>query len=221
MVKQRVLIIGIGRLGSSLVRNMYETGAEVIALDNDMDHIDSVKPFAHLAAEGDGTDIEVLKEIGAQSVDLAIVSIGEGFEASALTLTNLLEMNVKRIAVRAHTPRMAKIYKSIGAHEVFYVEEDMGKILAYRFLRPSIKHEMDLGSGLKIVEWSPSKSLINKSLAELQLPNKYKVQVVGFRDPAQPKEVIMPHSSYVLKEGILALILGHDKDIQHLLEQGK
>lgn len=218
MVKKRVLVIGIGRLGSSLIRNMYEDGAEVIALDNNMEHINSIKPYAHLAVQGDGTDIEVLQEVGAPAVDLAVVSIGEGFEASAMTLTNLLELNVKRIAVRAHTARMAKIYKSIGAHEVFYVEEDMGKILAHRFLRPSIKHEMDLGFGLKMVEWSPSKWVLNKSLVDLQLPNKFKVQIVGFRNPAQPKEIMMPHSAYVIKEGDLALILGHDKDIQRLLE---
>lgn len=218
-MKERVLVIGIGRLGSSLVRHLYETGAEVIALDEDLDNIEGVKNKSHLAVQGDGTDIEVLREIGANTVDLAIVSIGEDFEASAMTLTNLIELNVKRIAVRAPSARLARIYQSIGAHEVFYVEEDMGKILALRFMRPSIKHEMDLGFGLKIVEWSPAKWAQGRTLAELQLPTKFKVQVVGFRDPSSPKEIIMPTPNYVVKGEVLALILGHDRDIQRLLEQ--
>ncbi len=218
-MKERVLVIGIGRLGSSLVRNLYEAGAEVIALDNNLENINSVKSKAHLAIQGDGTDIEVLREIGASTVDLAIVSIGEDFEASAMTLTNLIELNVKRVAVRAPTTRLARIYQSIGAHEVFYVEEDMGKILSLRFMRPSIKHEMDLGFGLKMVEWSPGKWTHGKTLAELKLPTKFKIQVVGFRDPVNPKEILMPTPDYVIKGEILALILGHDRDIQKLLEQ--
>ncbi|MCO5112960.1 MAG: TrkA family potassium uptake protein [Bdellovibrionaceae bacterium] len=218
-MKERVLVIGIGRLGSSLVRNLYDTGAEVIALDTDLENINSVKSKSHLAIQGDGTDIEVLREIGASTVDMAIVSIGEDFEASAMTLTNLIELNVKRVAVRAPTTRLARIYQSIGAHEVFYVEEDMGKILSLRFMRPSIKHEMDLGFGLKMVEWSPGKWTHGKTLAELKLPTKFKIQVVGFRDPVNPKEILMPTPDYVIKGEILALILGHDRDIQKLLEQ--
>lgn len=218
-MKERVLVIGIGRLGGSLVRNLYDEGVEIIALDNDIENIDAIKDFAHLAVQADGTDIEALQEIGAASVDMAIVSIGEDFEASAMTLTNLVDLKVKRVAVRAHTARLAQIYKSMGADEVFYVEEDMGKILAHKFMRPSIKHEMDLGFGLKIVEWSPSKWAHDQTLAQLQLPNRYKVQVVGFRDPSQPKEIILPTPNYVVKAEVLTLLLGHDKDIQRLLER--
>lgn len=218
-MKKRVLVIGIGRLGSSLVRNLYDTGVEVIALDESLPSIEAIKSVSHLAVQGDGTDIEVLKEIGANTVDMAIVSIGEDFEASAMTLTNLVELNVKKVAVRAPNARLARIYQSIGAHEVFYVEEDMGKILALRFMRPSIKHEMDLGFGLKMVEWSPEQWVLGKTLAELQLPTKFKVQVVGFRDPENPKEIIVPTPNYVIKAEVLALILGHDRDIQRLLEQ--
>lgn len=218
-MKQRVLVIGIGRLGHSLVRNLYESGAEVIALDNDMDNIESIKSFAHIAVQGDGVDIETLREIGAHTVDIAIISIGEGFEGAALTLTNLVELQVKRIAIRAQTPRQARIYKSIGAHEVFYVEEDMGKLLVSKFTRPSIKHEMDLGFGLKMVEWNPAKWALDKTLADLQLPQKFKVQVVGVRDQSKPKEIIMAYPGLILKEGSLTLLLGQDRDIKQLLDQ--
>lgn len=218
-MKERILVIGIGRLGSSLVKHLYQDGSEVIALDNDMENIEAVKATTHLAVQADGTDIENLKELGAANVDLAIISIGEDFEATALTLTNLLEIGTKRIAVRAQTARLARIYKSIGAHEVFYVEEEMGRILAHRFSRPSIKHEMDLGFGLKIVEWSPPKWAQNKTLMELKLPEKFRVQVVGLRDPAQPKEIIMPSPTLQMKAGVFTLLLGSDKDIQSLLQQ--
>lgn len=218
MKQQRILVIGIGRLGESLVRHLFADGVEVIALDNDPENIESVKDDSSLAIVGDATDIEVLKEIGAASVDLAVISIGENFESSVLTLTNLQELKVKKIAVRASTAKKARIFESIGAHNVFYVEEDMGRILAHRFSRPSILHTMELGYGIKIAEWSPTKWAQGRSLLDLQLPQRHRVQVIALRDPKHPKEIIFPAPDTILEQRFLALILGNDKDLQRLLE---
>lgn len=216
-MKQRILVIGLGRLGDSLVRHLYEDGVEVIALDNKKENIDRVKDFTNIAVVGDSTDIEVLREVGAPSVDLAVISIGESFESSVLTLTNLQELKVKKIAVRASTAKKAQIFRSIGAENVFYVEEDMGKILAHQFSRPSILHTMDLGYGLKIVEWTPAKWAQGKTLTDLQLPQKHRVQVVALRDPKQPKELRYPSPTIKLEEGLLVLLLGGDDDLQRLI----
>ncbi len=219
MKQLRILVIGIGRLGDSLVRHLHQDETEVIALDNDPENVDRIKNFSSLALVGDATDLEVLKEIGAASVDQAIISIGDCFEASVMTLTNLLELKVANIAVRASTARQAKIFESIGAHKVFYVEEDMGRILAHRFSRPSILHAMELGYGVKVAEWSPAKWAEGKSLLELQLPQKHRVQVMALRDPRRPKEIIFPAPQTVLEQGISVLLLGSDQDLQRLLER--
>lgn len=218
-MRQRVLVIGLGRLGDSLVRHLFEDGVEVIALDNDPQHIDRVKNFSSLAIVGDATDLNVLREIGASSVDVAVICIGESFEPSVLALTNLLELKVKHVAVRASTARKAHIFESIGAHKVFFVEEDMGRILAHRFSRPSLLHTMELGYGLNIAEWSPAKWAQGLSLMQLQLPQKYRVQIIGLRDPKKPKELIFPAPEMVMKEGFLALLLGNDQDLQELLQR--
>lgn len=219
MKQIRILVIGIGRLGDSLVRHLHEDGVEVIALDNNPENIERVKDFSSLALVGDATDPEVLKEIGAASVDQAVISIGDSFESSVLALTNLQDLKVKNIAVRASTAKKAKIFESIGAHKVFYVEEDMGRILAHRFSRPSILHTMELGYGIKIAEWSPAKWAEGKTLLELQLPQKHRVQVMALRDPQRPKEIIFPAPQTVLEKGISVLLLGSDTDLQKLLER--
>ena len=219
MKQLRVLVIGIGRLGESLVRHLHEDGVEVIALDNSQANIDRIKVFASLAIVGDATDLEVLKEIGATSVDQAVISIGDSFEASVLAVTNLQELKVKNIAVRASTARKAQIFHSIGAPKVFYVEEDMGRILAHRFSRPSMLHTMELGYGIKVVEWSPGAWAVGKSLVNLQLRQKHRVQVIGLRDPLSPKEIIFPSPEVVLKEGVSVLLLGSDADWQMLLDK--
>lgn len=213
----RILVVGLGRLGESLVRHLFAEKAEVIAIDNDISHVEAVKDYCHIAIQGDGSDIDTLIEIGAASVDSAVICMGEAFEASVLALTNLLELKVPRIEVRASNARKAKIYKSIGAHHVFYVEEEMGKIVAHRICRPAALHAMDLEFGLKIIEWSPAPWAQDKTLLEINLPNSHQVQVVAIRDPQNPRHFITPTPQTILKKGHLALLMGNEKDLQKLL----
>jgi trk system potassium uptake protein len=219
MVHKRILVIGLGRLGESLARHLYEEGVEVIALDTSAENVHNIKNYSHLAIQGDGSDIHTLVEIGASKVDAAVVCMGESFEASVITLTNLLELKVPNITVRASTRRKAEVYKSVGAHHVFYVEEEMGRILATRMSRPAVLHEMELDYNLKIVEWNPGKWAINRSIENLNLPQHHQVQIIALRDPKKPKEIIFPDPHTIVREGLLALILGSDRDVLRLLER--
>lgn len=215
----RVLVIGLGRLGESLVRHLAMDQAEVIALDNDPAHVDAAKEFCQLAVQGDGSDMETLIEIGAANVDNAVICMGESFEASVLALTNLLELKVPRIDVRASTARKAMIYKKIGAHNVFFVEEEMGKIMAHVICRTSVLHEMDLEGGLKLIEWRPAEWAINKSLLEINLPAEHRIQLIGLRDSNQSNQILDPMPDTVIRRGMFALLVGTEKDMQRLLSR--
>ncbi|MCB9072900.1 MAG: TrkA family potassium uptake protein [Bdellovibrionaceae bacterium] len=218
MVK-RILVIGLGRLGDSLARHLYDEGNEVIAIDTSAEHIDRIKSFTHLAVQGDASDMHTLVEVGAAKVDAAVICMGESFEASVLTLTNLLELKVPNITVRASNNRKAEVYKSVGAHSVFFVEEEMGRALAIRMSRPAVLHEMELDYNLKIVEWNPARWAQNRTIQNLNLPQTHQVQIIGLRDPKNPKEIIFPSPDLLLKEGFLALIIGSDRDVLRLLER--
>ena len=218
-MKKRFLVVGIGQLGFSLAKNLYAEGMEVLALDNDAENIDAIKSDCSLAVEGDGTDLAVLKEIGADKVDVAIICMGTAFESSVLTLTNLLELKIPCVAVRASSKQKAQIFKSVGAHQVFFVEDEMGKVLAHTFSRPAILHAMDLGYDLKLVEWEPPEWAQGRTLEQLQLPQKHKVQIVALRDKDNPKEILFPRSSMSLTRNTLALLMGADRDLQKLQDR--
>jgi len=220
-MKQRFLVIGIGQLGHSLVKNLFREGAEVLALDTDQNNIDSIKSDSTLSAVGDCMDIDVLKEIGAPSVDVAIICMGTNFEGSVLALTNLLDLKVPHIAVRASTQQKAQIFKSIGAHQVFFVEEEMGKVLAHSFSRPNVLHTMDLGFNLKIIEWSPALWAVDKQISELNLQKKYGVQIVAVRHIKKPKEIINPNPEFRLTVDHVALLFGTDNDLNKIINQNE
>lgn len=215
-LRSRFLIIGIGQLGESLARHLHADGLEVIALDTDPEHIEEVKAHSSLAVVGDCMDLDVLNQIGAGSVDCAVLCMGTSLEATVMAIAHLVELKVPHIAVRAPNLKMAKIFERVGAHEVFFVEEEMGKVLAHGFSRPAILHAMDLGYDLRLIEWSPAEWAMGKTLMELNLPKRYKVQIVALRDRNNPHEIIFPKADLKLEAHLLTLLVGTDKDLERL-----
>ncbi len=217
--QQRILVIGLGRLGDSLVRHLYDEGCEIIALDVNEENIEKAKNYSQLAVQCDSTDMSSLVEVGADKVDQAFICMGESFEASILTLTNLLDLKVPLITVRASTQRNAQVYKSVGAHKVFFVEEEMGRALASQIIRPTVLHEMDLDSNFKIIEWNPSKWALDKTLSELSLKEQYNIQLLALRDALKPSDIIFPEPQIKVKKGTTLIIMGAQRDLRKLFAQ--
>jgi trk system potassium uptake protein TrkA len=212
----RFLVIGIGQLGESLVRHLHSDGLEVIALDTDPEHIESVKAFSSLAVVGDCMEMGALEQLGAGSVDCAVLCMGTSLEATVMAIANLVELKVPHIAVRSANTKMAKIFERVGAHEVFFVEEQMGKVLAHGFSRPAILNTMELGYNLRLVEWSPADWALGKTLMELDLPSRFKIQIVALRDRNKPNEIVFPKADLRLESHFLALLVGADRDLERM-----
>lgn len=213
MKNKKVLVIGIGHLGQSLVLNLFHDGVDVVALDNDADHIQKIKDNATVAVIGDATNVSVLQEIGAQSFDVAIICMGNSFEASLLTLTHLLEFKIPHISVRASNEKFASIYKKMGAHDVFFVEQEMGQILAHKYTRPSVLHSMCLTSGVHIVEWKPDHKYQYKKINEVDLFNKSHIQILSVLNKNKPKGFERPSDEHIIHPDDMFLLAGTEKDL--------
>ncbi len=216
---KRFLVIGLGILGESVAKTLASEGAEVIALDSNPVYIDRIKDRVALAVTGDSTDPKLLDQLGAASVDGAIVCIGENFAGAVLTTAHLLDLKVKNVACRATNELNASILKKMGAHDVFFVESEMGKAIAHRLLTPSILHEMDLGNGFRIVEYGAQPWMTGKSLSELALPKNYGVQVVAIRDTSNMESVQIPTPNSIIMSHHRLLMAGLDEGLQQLLSR--
>ncbi|HLG19645.1 MAG TPA: TrkA family potassium uptake protein [Bdellovibrionota bacterium] len=127
---KRILIIGLGRFGFSLAESLAIRKCEVIAIDKDMARVSEIKDRVTYAAQVDGTDVESLRSVKADSVAAAVVGMGDNFEAAMLCVAALKEVGVAQVIARAQTARHARILAAIGASEVLQIEADMGRRLA-------------------------------------------------------------------------------------------
>src|SRR5690606_6753937 len=95
MKKRLFAVIGLGRFGSSICRELCKEGEEVLAVDIDEDRVNEFKDIASYAVIADSTDELVLKELGFSNIDHVIVAIGDNIHASILTTLLLKEIGVE------------------------------------------------------------------------------------------------------------------------------
>jgi len=126
-LKKRVLVVGAGQFGRAVVDGLWGAGADVVVIDKHPAAIDAIKDRSSAAFVGDGVDPKTLASIGAEEMDVAIVTFGEDFEATVLCIASLVRMGVKHTIARAHTERQADVLRAIGASRIVQLELEMGK----------------------------------------------------------------------------------------------
>ena len=209
-------VIGLGSFGSNVAKTLYEKNIEVLAVDKNKETVEEVKSFVSHAVTMDAAVKENLQAMEIQDMDVVVVSSGPEMEASILTVLYLHEIGVKRIVAKALTEDHAKILEAVGATEVIYPEKDMAIKTALRLSNPNILEYLPLVSGLEIQEIAPPEKFIGKSLRDLDLRNKYGIQVIAVRGLIPEKLTFIPKADFVIKDSDILIIMGEKEGMAKL-----
>ncbi len=204
-------VIGLGSFGFNVARTLYERGYEVVAIDKDKDRIEEAKSFSSHAVLTDASAKENLEALGIRDMDVVVVSLGSAMEASILTVLHLHELGIKRIVAKASTEDHGKILDAVGATEVINPEKDMAVRTALKLTSPHILECLPLVSGVSIEEVAPPERFIGKSLRELDLRNKYGIQVIAVRELIPERTVYVPPADFVIKDSDVLIVMGDEK----------
>jgi len=209
-------VIGLGSFGSNIAKTLYEKGNEVLAVDGSKEKIEEVKTYVSHAVSMDAADKENLQALGIQEMDVVIVSLGPEMEASILTVLYLHEMGTNRIVAKALTEDHAKILEAVGATEVIYPEKDMAVKTALKLSCPNVLEYLPLVSGSGIQEIAPPEKFIGKTLKDLDLRNKYGIQVIAIKELIPEKTTFVPRSDFLLKDSDILVIMGEEKALEKI-----
>src|SRR5690606_33835887 len=217
-------VIGLGRFGTKIAHTLSQRGAEVQAIDNDENKTDNLRDEVAYAVTMDSTDIKALNSQRVKDMDAVVVAIGENFEALLLTTAHLLDMKVKRVIARAATPQQRMILEKMGVSEILSPEDEVGILVAERLLHPSVMTFLQLPDGYEIAEIVPPEGVWNKSVGELQLRERYNLNLITLKREYQLQkngEVILekhilgvPKSDTMIYENDTLIILGQEVDIE-------
>ena len=181
MAKQ-ALVVGLGRFGVAVAQALMDRGVEVLVADLSDERVRSISDSVTEAVVLDATDEEALGRTAPDRRDLCICALGDGsIRASILCTALLREMGAKRVVARASDPLHGRILRRVGAHEVVDPLRDFGARFATHLMHENILGELPLGRDLVITEMRPDDSMVEKTLAELELPEKAGITVIGNR----------------------------------------
>lgn len=212
----RFAVIGLGSFGSYLAKTLYEKGHEVLVIDKDKDKVEEAKDFSSQAVWMDSADKESLKALGVQDLDVVVVSLGPEMEPSILTVLYLHELGVNRILAKALSPDHGKILEAIGATEVIYPERDMAMRLAQRLSSRNVLEYLPLAENISIQEIVPPEAFIGKKLRDLDLTNRYRVQVIAVRQLVPDRLIFIPGADFVIKDSDVLVVMGEEENIAEL-----
>lgn len=213
---KRAVVIGLGIFGYHLARTLFENGFEVVAIDKDKDVIQKIRDYSTKAILADGTDQEIMDEIGIGEDDIAIISFGEDLAAATLITLHLRQMKVKNIIVKAPNEDHKMILEKVGATDVVIPEMDMAKKLAKSLISPNVMDYIPLSDDYMIFELAPPNSFLGKTLAELHLRNRFNLEVIAVRDVIADHIHMVPPADFVIKDGEALVVIGKEKDIGRL-----
>jgi trk system potassium uptake protein TrkA len=179
-----VLVIGLGRFGAATAEQLVKQGREVLAIERDPQLVQKFAGTLTHVVEADATNIDALRQLGAQEFTAAVVGVGTSIESSVLITANLVDLGIDHLWVKAITPSHGKILKRIGANHVIYPEADAGQRAAH-LVGGRMLDFIEFDDGFAIVKMYPPKETQGFTLAESSVRSKYGVTIVGVKSPGE------------------------------------
>lgn len=213
---KRFVVIGLGNFGATLAAALHQQGHEVVAIDQRPDVVDAMGPKVARALVGDATRRAVLEEAGAAEADAAVVSTGGNLAASVLALLALRDLKVEHIFVKVRSDEHARIADALGAEESIFPERESALGLASRMTAGALLKYVQLGPGLSLQEMAVPAAWTGKTLRDLGLPQRYRVQVVALHDVLRDEMAPVPDPDRPLTPSDTLLVAGDPKVLEKL-----
>ncbi|WP_413441305.1 potassium channel family protein [Synechococcus sp. MIT S1220] len=212
-------VIGVGRFGIAVCRELLQNGADVLAVDRSARAVEELRQLepAIEARVVDCTDEESLREAGILDMGTVVVAISEPIEAS-ITATLIAKdsegTKVKQVIARATSDLHEKMLKRVGADRVIFPSRMQGERLGLELVRPNLMERLALDETHGIEEIKVPEPFVGQSLRDLNLRKNYRVNVLA----AGPQRnlTVNPPASHVLEQGHLLVVMGLMDDLQRL-----
>ena len=207
-----VLLIGLGRFGKHIAMKMNELHHQVMAVDKCEERVEALLPYVTNAQIGDSTNEEFLKSLGVRNFDLCIVTIGSDFQSSLETTSLLKELGAKLVVSRASRDIHAKFLLRNGADEVLYPERQLASWAAIRYTSDHIADYVEIDKDYGIFEVEVPMNWYEKSIRELDIRNRYNVNILGIRRDGKISMNIAPDTQ--LQQDDMIMVLGKLAEVQ-------
>ena len=214
MAGQQVMVLGLGRFGSAVARELERLGHEVLAIDANEQAVNDIARDVTHAMQMDASAETALRGAGAENFQTAIVAISSKAEPSIFATMVLKRLGVRTVIAKAGDRLHAEILARVGADRVILPEQETGTRLAHSFHVPNVIDYLDVGPSFGIEKVRPPASFIGKALGDLDLKNRIGVTPIAIR--RGQNVIINPAREERVAEGDELILIGRDDKLDEL-----
>lgn len=204
-IHQNYGVFGLGRYGSSVAKELVRSGADVLAVDRNETVVNGIVADLPLCKCADVTDPEVIKNLDVGSLDVVIIAMANNLEASVMATMLCKEAGVGTVIVKCASEMHCRILSKVGADQVVVPESESGARLAKNLLSAGFVDMVDLAKNLSLVEFEVRPEWVGKNLIELNLRQKYGINVVAIRENDMVSAEIDPRAPLASKMKLIII----------------
>ena len=170
-----VLIVGAGKVGWNLARELIAKGHEVTVLESDSRRYAVVEEeLEHRVLYGDGSELWVLERAGIERADLVIAVTGDDEDNILISQVAREKYGVSRVVARCNNPRNLEHFELLGVKPAISATDLILRLIEHEVPKYGLVHLLDLPEErLEIIELevADDSDAADKKVSELGLPN--------------------------------------------------
>ena len=213
-MKKSVAVLGLGKYGRSLAENLYNMGADVLAVDVDEDIVEEFSGKCTSAVCADLENEDEVSALGLKNMDIVVAATGKNLAASIMSVSVAKDQGVPVVVAKTSSERAASILKKVGADKIIDPEGEGGLRSASILISSSFKDFFEIDANMYMIEMEPKKEWIGKNLMALQLRKTMNLNVVAIRQKGQLWKFVDPGEN--IKPESLLLIVVEKKDMKNV-----
>ena len=208
------MVIGLGRFGTEVARQLCSLGCEVLAVDSQSELVQQISGDVTHAVVADARDKGVLKALGAKEFDCAVVAIGGSLADSVLATMNVKELGVPKVVCKAHDETHRQVLLKLGADQVVIPEQENAGRLARSLSSHNVLDYIELSDDYGIIEVPAPKSWVGKTLKELNVRAKLGLNILAIKCEGQIN--VSPAADYAISQQDILVVLGDTEALERV-----
>ena len=207
-----IVIMGCGRVGSTVAHILEDQGHSVAVIDQDPDAFRKLRPgFKGTKITGIGFDRDVLIEAGVERAD-AFAAVSSGDNSNVIAARVVREsFGVNRVVARIYDPRRAEVYQRLGIPTVATVRWTADQMLRKLLPEGAAPLWRDPTGSIVLAEVAYDDHWLGEKVTALEEAARTRIAFIS-----RLGEAMLPGPGTVLQEGDELYLVTDERDLDRI-----
>ncbi len=201
----------MSNFGKFMLDEFENYDCEILVIDKKRELVESIKDRVTSAYIADAMNEETINRLVPESIDAAIIDLGDSIEVSILVANYLKKMGVKQLIAKAESAQHGEILEIIGVDIVVFPNREAAKRLAPMIASDALFGYFPIAEDLIIAQVKAPAKLAGRTVVEADLRRKSGLNIIALKHNESYQHLVS--GDYTFTEGEILLVSGSPDDI--------